>query len=154
MKRNNYNFIVVAPNSVCSDSPCRHGGTCVPVGRSGFTCECAGGWRGRVCEIVYTPTCDPGPCLNNGTCRLDPRAPRGYRCLCPDDGSVYGENCEVRTPCRLVSLIRLSLAFVNSPRRESGLGGVVSLLPLSPLHLCRRSREAPAANFSVSQLCQ
>jgi len=91
------------PISACRDSPCRHGGTCVPGARGGFTCACPGGWRGRVCEVVYTPTCDPGPCLNNGTCRLDPHAPRGYRCHCPDDGAVYGENCEARTSCRYVA---------------------------------------------------
>ena len=33
------------------------------------------------------------------------------------------------TPLRIFSLIRLSLGFVNPPRRESGSRGVVSLLP-------------------------
>ena len=59
-----------------------------------------------------------------GSLGPDENRPRAKLGLWTASGTVGGT---------LISLIRLSLAFVNSPRTESGLKGVVVLL-LSPLH--------------------
>ena len=33
----------------CHTGPCQHGGTCAPDG-SGYTCQCATGYTGNICE--------------------------------------------------------------------------------------------------------
>ena len=40
---------VVADAGVCSDSPCRNGGTCIP-GVGTYTCQCMFGYLGDHCE--------------------------------------------------------------------------------------------------------
>lgn len=34
----------------CSSRPCQNGGTCVD-GANSFTCDCASGWTGTLCEL-------------------------------------------------------------------------------------------------------
>ena len=41
----------------------------------------------------FQSSCNPNPCLNNGTCQL--RRTGGYDCVCPaDNPDLYGEKCE------------------------------------------------------------
>ncbi|XP_062615614.1 MAM and LDL-receptor class A domain-containing protein 1-like [Saccostrea cucullata] len=49
----------------CAIEPCRHGGTCIPGGTSGYTCTCEGGYGGHNCELlVHSVTCT----FNDGMC--------------------------------------------------------------------------------------
>ena len=53
-------------------------------------CKCS-----AVSNIVNSyQSCDPNPCLNNGSCQ--PQALGGYKCQCPaDNPDQFGPNCEI-----------------------------------------------------------
>jgi hypothetical protein len=51
----------------CTDTPCSHGGTCVSNGGK-FTCYCAPGWSGLMCET----------CADSSILFVDPRNPIAY----------------------------------------------------------------------------
>jgi hypothetical protein len=42
--------------------------------RTGY-CTCSFGYTGDYCETVVVNKCDPGYCLNGGTCQIDHGAP-------------------------------------------------------------------------------
>ncbi|XP_078064517.1 zonadhesin-like, partial [Mustelus asterias] len=54
----------------CLSSPCQNGGTCHASGTN-FTCDCALGFSGRLCEtedVIAGGPCLSSPCQNGGTC--------------------------------------------------------------------------------------
>ncbi|OWF36500.1 Neurogenic locus notch-like protein 1 [Mizuhopecten yessoensis] len=67
----------------CSQSPCHHG-TC-SQSQAGYTCACANGYIGSLCNI---PTCTVADC-GLGLCE---DKYTGYNCICPV--GYGGKNCE------------------------------------------------------------
>ena len=52
-------------------------------------CKCS-----TISPVNYYQSCNPNPCLNNGTCEA--KATGGYSCICPADNSdQFGPNCEL-----------------------------------------------------------
>jgi Notch-like protein len=65
-----------------------------------FSCNCTKGWAGLTCtdrasqQQQQQDACQPkNPCLNGGSCQLQPDQPPGYICNCVDN--FEGLNCEV-----------------------------------------------------------
>lgn len=56
---------------------------------NGFSCTCAPGFYGSVCELSAM-ACADGPCFNGGRCSDNPEG--GYTCRCP--AGFSGFNCE------------------------------------------------------------
>jgi protein crumbs len=79
--------------SPCEKGPCKNFGTCEEDKIGNFKCFCPDNYVGKFCEIHIesNPMCDARPCLNNGTCRVQPNTPR-WECLCPD--GFVGMRCE------------------------------------------------------------
>jgi hypothetical protein len=73
--------------SACDPNPCENGGECVLDGR-GFTCVCAPGFEGVLCEMQIDP-CDPNPCENGGTCSAE-----GDAAICVCAPGFEGDVCE------------------------------------------------------------
>ena len=71
-----------------SGNKCHNGGQCVEGRGLDFTCDCAGGWKGRFCSIEIDE-CESSPCLNGGIC-IDKVA--AYACVCAM--GFTGSNCE------------------------------------------------------------
>jgi len=71
----------------CDSSPCKNGATCVD-GEMQFTCTCAGGFTGPLCEIDIDE-CEGDPCKNGATC-VD--GVGEFSCTCPPGFS--GTLCE------------------------------------------------------------
>lgn len=63
----------------CLNDPCLNGGVCTAQLGDVFTCACAGGFIGSVCQVAST-ACDNSPCLNGGTCR--PLTATTFECAC------------------------------------------------------------------------
>ena len=40
------------------------------------------GRRFSLTSCLYFSACQPNPCLNGGTCKIDDDDPKGYRCVC------------------------------------------------------------------------
>ncbi|XP_072045350.1 uncharacterized protein [Amphiura filiformis] len=57
----------VDESTVCLSSPCENGGTC-NNGINGYTCQCALGFTGTVCELNIDE-CATGPCMNGAICQ-------------------------------------------------------------------------------------
>ncbi|XP_072049427.1 uncharacterized protein [Amphiura filiformis] len=82
---------------VCNE-PCQNGGICQDTNSCGQSsppcCDCTGiAFVGMVCELPFSMTCNPNPCLNGGQCTLDQSDPKGYRCNCGGTG-FSGQICE------------------------------------------------------------
>ena len=56
--------------SPCSAQPCLNGGTCSEEQSNGFSCQCALGWGGQLCETVNTQCLGDNPCENAGVCMV------------------------------------------------------------------------------------
>ncbi|XP_045763527.1 cubilin homolog [Maniola jurtina] len=76
----------------CESNPCGVHGHCHPL-REGYTCICFPGYSGSHCTDNNN-MCSNNPCRNGGSCRLDERSTRGFRCECT---ALYsGDLCQVR----------------------------------------------------------
>lgn len=73
---------------VCAANPCQNGGTCAEADENAFTCTCAGGYTGALCEVPPADACDPNPCDNGGTCEA---VGESFQCICADGFS--GQTC-------------------------------------------------------------
>lgn len=80
----------------CENNPCGAHGHCHPF-RKGYTCICYQGFSGAHCDKEIN-SCTNNPCHNGGTCRLDERVTRGFKCECT---ALYsGDLCQVHSqPC-------------------------------------------------------
>ncbi|XP_072048742.1 tyrosine kinase receptor Cad96Ca-like [Amphiura filiformis] len=91
-ERGRENYIITGP---CSHSPCLNGGQCSTNGDQ-FTCSCATGYTGTVCEDIITGPCSHSPCLNGGQCSTNGdqftcSCATGYTgTVCEDGGSGNG----------------------------------------------------------------
>ncbi|XP_076802941.1 uncharacterized protein LOC143446947 isoform X3 [Clavelina lepadiformis] len=77
---------------------CQNGGSC-QFDRNGFqACVCPTGYTGYFCD---ESPCDQYPCLNGGTCFVDPTRSQGYRCNCANGftGSTCGDKIFCNLPC-------------------------------------------------------
>ncbi|XP_065082456.1 protocadherin-like wing polarity protein stan isoform X2 [Ochlerotatus camptorhynchus] len=81
-------------NAKCPNS-CPEHSTCVTSWDEAH-CECTHGYVGGDC----LPVCTAKPCSDDGQCRADNLAMKGYRCQCNNSASS-GEYCEITTqqPC-------------------------------------------------------
>lgn len=79
--------------NACWNTPCRNGGTCLPLSSS-YLCQCPASFGGTNCELPIN-ICTPNPCLNSGVCIPSTTTPPGsYRCECA--ASFIGARCEFR----------------------------------------------------------
>jgi cathepsin L len=65
--------------SPCASSPCRNNAVCAQTS-SGFTCTCAAGYTGLLCQSDINE-CLSKPCLNSGACVQKTTGP-GFTCTC------------------------------------------------------------------------
>ncbi|XP_075928964.1 basement membrane-specific heparan sulfate proteoglycan core protein isoform X5 [Petromyzon marinus] len=65
-------------------NPCRHGGSCVPLGEYEVQCVCTDGYQGERCEERRSGCSRAVGCMNGGTCV-------GTRCVCPM--GYHGDDC-------------------------------------------------------------
>ncbi|CAH0721455.1 unnamed protein product, partial [Brenthis ino] len=80
----------------CESNPCGPHGHCHQLSQ-GYSCICYQGYGGAHCDKPIN-FCTNNPCHNGGTCRLDERSPKRYRCECT---ALYlGDLCQVHSqPC-------------------------------------------------------
>ncbi|XP_050362534.1 cubilin-like [Nymphalis io] len=91
-------YVPAADNTTqrCESNPCGAHGHCHQL-HQGYTCICYPGYSGAHCTKENN-FCTNNPCLNGGTCRLDERSSRGYRCECT--AFYSGDLCQVHAqPC-------------------------------------------------------
>ncbi|CAK8693984.1 unnamed protein product [Clavelina lepadiformis] len=77
---------------------CQNGGSC-QFDRNGFqACVCPTGYTGYFCD---ESPCDQYPCVNGGTCVVDPTQSQGFRCNCANGftGSTCGDKIFCNLPC-------------------------------------------------------
>ncbi|XP_078678959.1 lactadherin-like [Branchiostoma floridae x Branchiostoma belcheri] len=80
----------------CADVMCLNGGTCTDT-PTGYSCSCAAGFTGLLCETEDVDHCASSPCTNGGTC-VD--RSNGFQCLCPP--GYVGKQCQVlKSSCLL-----------------------------------------------------
>ncbi|GFS84857.1 uncharacterized protein NPIL_164051, partial [Nephila pilipes] len=88
---------------VCSNNPCKNGGTCVPNGKEA-KCQCAHPFAGKICNESHWCTegegktlCPEGKCVFNYKSRVS-------RCECPKDQFFNYEKkqCETIDRCPLM----------------------------------------------------
>lgn len=90
--------VTECPNlNLCASNSCQNGGTCVNTLES-FTCECAPGFTGGLCEIDICAVSNP--CQNNGVCYVDSEDPTTLLCNCsaPFVGQTCAESKLDKTP--------------------------------------------------------
>ncbi|XP_039746472.1 cubilin [Pararge aegeria] len=75
----------------CENNPCGVHGHCHPL-RQGYTCICYPGYSGPYCTDQNN-ICSNNPCQNGGSCRLDDKLTRGFRCECT--ALFSGDVCQV-----------------------------------------------------------
>lgn len=78
----------------CVNNTCQFGSTCID-GINGYTCKCAPGYRGDMCQNEINECLELLPCQNGAICN-DKVA--DYDCVCPEfyQGKQYGgKNCTV-----------------------------------------------------------
>ncbi|XP_078574326.1 uncharacterized protein LOC144860792 [Branchiostoma floridae x Branchiostoma japonicum] len=63
----NNKYALCADMDECSSAPCRNGATCQD-GVNSFTCQCAPGFNGSLCETDINE-CSSAPCQNGATCQ-------------------------------------------------------------------------------------
>ncbi|CAH1256426.1 NOTCH2 [Branchiostoma lanceolatum] len=83
----------------CGSAPCQNGATCQD-GLNSFTCQCAPGYAGTLCE-AYIDECMSAPCRNGATC-LDEI--NSFTCQCAPGYAgtlceAYIDEC-MSAPCR------------------------------------------------------
>jgi hypothetical protein len=84
----------------CASSPCRNSGTCSDV-VNGFSCACADGWSGTVCQSNIDESSSQ-PCRNGGTC-VDAIASFSCTCVPGFTGTLCETNVNVRlSPTKLL----------------------------------------------------
>ena len=76
--------LVVNP---CDSTPCANSGNCTAMGPFNFTCQCAPGYTGPVCEDEIDG-CLSITCPNNSECV------NGSYCVCLPGFEFSGETCE------------------------------------------------------------
>eukprot|EP01084_Bolivina_argentea_P087721 158441_1 len=94
---------------MCSPNPCKNGATCA-IFQQTFTCTCADGWSGALCDSTATPEqqlatatpaetatpfpnlCLAQPCHNAGFCSPNATDAKGFTCLCAPGWS--GPTCD------------------------------------------------------------
>ncbi|XP_061082876.1 protein HEG [Conger conger] len=80
----------VTPESPCSWSPCRNGGTCVPEAGEGHGCVCLPSWTGPDCDEDMDE-CVSGPCPLGSQC-VNTRG--SFSCVCPLGSDLeHGRAC-------------------------------------------------------------
>lgn len=67
----------------CKNDTCLNG-KCISVGTTRHRCACFDSWVGARCRIQRIDHCATEPCLNGGTCSLQPTTNIGYSCHCPN----------------------------------------------------------------------
>jgi hypothetical protein len=72
----------------CVPNPCLNDGECVAQSEDSFSCECAPGYAGILCQ-AYVGLCAMSPCQNGGVC-VD--VPNDFECECPPP--YFGRFCE------------------------------------------------------------
>lgn len=85
----------VYPDLCIAEEPCLNGGTCTnaPGTDLGFTCSCASGFSGSICESDSSNCSAPGYCLNEGICTA---TPAHGECACT--ACFFGPQCENFSP--------------------------------------------------------
>ncbi|XP_078373536.1 basement membrane-specific heparan sulfate proteoglycan core protein-like [Oculina patagonica] len=72
----------------CEIKPCLNNATCLPIGKTSYTCSCAPGYTGRHCEFTLVGPEKNKTCLNSGVAF----PPSDRICACPL--GYGGERCE------------------------------------------------------------
>ncbi|XP_071798769.1 low-density lipoprotein receptor-related protein 2-like isoform X2 [Asterias amurensis] len=98
----------------CDSTSCMNGGTCTSL-TAGFSCQCAPGYEGEVCQIEF---CDSSPCMNGGTC-VHP-----MYCHCAT--GFKGNLCQLVDGCELTHDV-MDNVTVDPPKRVFSLGEWVTL---------------------------
>ncbi|CAH1256428.1 NOTCH2 [Branchiostoma lanceolatum] len=76
----------------CGSAPCQNGATCQD-GLNSFTCQCAPGYAGTLCE-AYIDECMSAPCQNEATCK---DGLNSFTCQCAP--GYAGSLCEDINEC-------------------------------------------------------
>ena len=77
----------------CDIGACLNNGTCIPKGKTGYSCACASGYTGKNCEFLLVGPRKNKTCLNGG--QAFPSSERV--CACPI--GFGGERCESSKSC-------------------------------------------------------
>ena len=69
---------------------------------TGYRCDCAPGWTGRLCDVQINH-CESQPCKNGGACRNELTR---YVCVCLTE--FTGVDCSIRkNPCDQVIAVEI-----------------------------------------------
>ena len=73
-----YTFVCIRDVTICASNPCRYGATCVSSTLN-YTCRCASGLTGSLCERTHRHECVSNSCENGTTCQ---DSVNNVTCLC------------------------------------------------------------------------